>query len=332
MEFDITREVIVKSESGTDLDFGCDPEKRPIEKYIDFGMVNLDKPSGPTSHQISAWVRGILHVNKTGHSGTLDPKVTGVLPIALENSTKALTALNVGKEYVGVMHLHGEVSKGRVKKVCKYFRGEIYQRPPLKSSVKRQLRIRKIHYIKFMEMLERDVLFKVGCEAGTYVRKLCHDMGLVLGTGAHMAQLRRTKVGGVLEEKFTPFDESNLVRLQDLKDAYEFYIEDGDESYLRGCVMPVEKGIQHLKKIWVKDSAVNSICYGADLNAPGVCKFEAGIETEEQVGLFTLKNELVATGKSLRNSKEIARLSRGIVVDTGRVIMERDVYPKRWGV
>ncbi|HDH40994.1 MAG TPA: RNA-guided pseudouridylation complex pseudouridine synthase subunit Cbf5 [Candidatus Altiarchaeales archaeon] len=315
--------ILVKSDDQTDPRYGIEPEKRPIEEYIKNGIVNLDKPSGPTSHQVVSWVKEILHLKKAGHSGTLDPKATGILPVALENSTRILQALlPAGKEYIALMKLHGNASDGKLEETLTYFQGNILQRPPLKSAVKRQLRIKRIYSIKLLERSDKFVLFSVDCEAGTYVRKLCHDIGLVLGTGAHMESLRRTRVG--------PFTEKNIVTLHELKDAYEFYLEDGNEDYLRKCILPKEYGVQHLKKIWIKDTAVSAICHGADLNAPGISKFDSEINIDELVAIMSLKNELVAIGRSLRTSEEITQMEKGKVIDLERVIMKPGVYPKGW--
>ncbi len=323
MESEPSGEILVKSKCETDPRYGTEPGKRTIDEHIRNGIINLDKPSGPTSHQVSSWVKKILEVEKAGHSGTLDPAVTGVLPMAVENSTKILkTLLLAPKEYVCLMSLHGDISDEKLNEVLKYFHGKIYQKPPLKSAVKRSLRTRTIYYLELIERDGRDVLFRVGCEAGTYIRKLCHDIGLVLGTGAHMQELRRTKAG--------PFDESNLVTLHDLKDAYEFYRESGDEAELRKYILPVEHAVHHLWGIWINDGAVDAICHGADLNAPGICRLDSEIEPNDHVAIFTLKDELVAIGSSLRNSAEIMDMKEGKVVDLQRVVMPSGTYPKKW--
>lgn len=103
--------------------------------------------------------------------------MTGVLPITLADATKVVQALLLsGKEYVCVMKLHGEAPEERIRGVLKEFEDVIYQRPPVRSAVKRQLRTRRIYYVDFLEMDGRNVLFKVGCEGGTYIRKLCFDV------------------------------------------------------------------------------------------------------------------------------------------------------------
>jgi H/ACA ribonucleoprotein complex subunit 4 len=221
------------------------------------------------------------------------------------------------------MRLHSEVEKKKVKEVINDFRGEIFQRPPLRSSVKRRLRIRRIYYIKELEFSEKLVLFRVGCQAGTYIRKLCYDIGEAIGCGAHMEELRRIRAG--------PFSEDDdFFSLYDLSDAYAFWKEESNETYLRKTVQPVEKALKNIPKLYILDSAVSSICHGADLAVPGISKLETKIDKNSLVGVFSLKNEIVALGKSLMSTKEIMNLSHGIAVDTTRVIMDLDTYPRMW--
>jgi H/ACA ribonucleoprotein complex subunit 4 len=161
--WEIKRELLVKAEALTNPKYGHKPTERPAEEYIRYGVINLDKTAGPTSHEVAAWIKKIMHLTRIGHGGTLDPKVTGVLPITLEDSTKIVQALLCsGKEYVCVMKLHGNVNEEPVRKVLEEFEDVIYQRPPLRSSVKRQLRTRRIYNIDFIELDGRNVLFKVG--------------------------------------------------------------------------------------------------------------------------------------------------------------------------
>jgi len=170
----IERKILTKKKVETSPKFGAYPDRRPAEELINYGIVNIDKPKGPTSHQVSAYVQQILKIGKSGHSGTLDPKVTGVLAIALGRATRVSQyLLKAGKEYVAIMHLHKEVKEDKIKKVCKEFVGKIKQLPPIKSAIKRQVRERKIYYLEILEIKEKDVLFRVGCQAGTYIRKLC---------------------------------------------------------------------------------------------------------------------------------------------------------------
>ncbi|MFP4523934.1 MAG: RNA-guided pseudouridylation complex pseudouridine synthase subunit Cbf5 [Candidatus Woesearchaeota archaeon] len=170
------RKKLVRHDAATSEKYGCDPEKRPIQELLEYGIVNLDKPSGPTSHQVSSYVQKILKLRKSGHSGTLDPGVTGVLPVALGRGTRIVQSLLIaGKEYVCLMRLHEERSRDQVERVLEEFTGRIRQMPPVKSAVKRQWRWRKVYYNELLDHDGADVLFKVGCQAGTYIRKLCLD-------------------------------------------------------------------------------------------------------------------------------------------------------------
>ncbi len=315
----IKRKILIRKKSVTSSKFGCDPNKRTVKELINYGVINIDKPPGPTSHQVSAYLQKILNISKAGHSGTLDPGVTGVLPIAADRATRVVqTLLKAGKEYVGLMHIHKEVPEHEIYTVCNDFVGKIMQMPPIKSAVKRMLRERQIYYFEVIEIDGQDVLFKVGCEAGTYIRKLIHDLGKKLGCGAHMAELRRTKAG--------PFDESTLVTLQDLTDAF-YYYEQGNEKYLRYCIQPIENAVMHLPKIYVLDSAVDSLCHGANLNVPGISKLDSGITNEDIVAVMSLKEELICYGIAKLDSEEMLG-ERGLAVKTEKVFMLPGTYPK----
>jgi len=250
--------------------------------------------------------------------------VTGILPITLEEARKIVQALLFsGKEYVCVMKLHGDASQNRVEAVLKEFENTIYQRPPLRASVKRQLRTRKIYYIDFMEMEGRNVLFKVGCEGGTYIRKLCFDIGEVLGCGAHMQELRRTRAGPFVEGEGT-------VTLHDVAYWFMEWQKQGDDKILRKIIQPMEKALALVPKIYIRDSAVDAICHGANLTAPGVLSLETNIQKDSLVAIFTLKGEAVALAKALASTEEILSMEHGMVAQTKRVLMPRGTYPKCW--
>jgi H/ACA ribonucleoprotein complex subunit 4 len=231
--------------------------------------------------------------------------------------------LLAGKEYVCVMRLHSQVPEDKVKKVLDEFQGPLYQRPPVRSSVKRQLRTRTIYYNDFIEMKERNVLFKVGCEAGTYIRKLCYDIGEVLGCGAHMQELRRTRVGPFIEDE-------SLVTLHDVSYLYSRWQETKDENMLRKFVSPMEKALKLLPKIYVRDSAVDALCHGAHLTAPGVLSLDAGIKIGDTVAVFTQKGEAVTMAKAFVSSERMLKMDHGFVAKTQRVLMPRGIYPKKW--
>ena len=250
--------------------------------------------------------------------------MTGVLPITLEESRKIVQALLYsGKEYVCLMKLHGNVAEQRVKEVLSEFEDTIYQRPPLRASVKRQLRTRRIYYMEFLEMDGRNVLFKVGCEGGTYIRKLCFDMGEVLGCGAHMQELRRTRAGPFIEN-------GDIVTLHDVAYWFMEWQKQKDEKILRKIIQPMEKALALIPKIYVRDSAVDAICHGASLTAPGVLSLETGISKDSMVAIFTLKGEAVALAKALASTEEIFKMEHGVVAKTERVLMMRGTYPKCW--
>jgi len=323
--WEIKRELLVKAEGTTNPKHGHNPYERPAAEYMRYGVINLDKPAGPTSHEVAAWTKKILGLQSIGHGGTLDPKVTGVLPITLEDSTKIVQALlHSGKEYVCVMKLHGDAQETHVKQILEEFQDQIFQRPPLRSSVKRQLRTRRIYYIDFHELNGRNVLFKVGCEGGTYIRKLCYDIGEILGVGAHMQELRRTRAG--------PFVENNNSRVTLHDVAYWFgeWKEQKDEKILHKIIHPMETALALIPKIIVRDSAVDALCHGANLTAPGVLSAETSIQRGSMIAVLSLKGEAVALAEALISTDEIINLKRGTVATLQRVVMPRGTYPKVW--
>ena len=320
---DKIRKRIVKVISKTNPNYGKSPDEYSVSEILNCGIINLDKPSGPTSHQIDSWIKEILSQEKVGHGGTLDPNATGILPIAVGDATKALQALlSADKEYIGVMKLHKSVDKKKIIEVCNSFVGEITQIPPVRSAVKRVKRKRNIYYLDVIQIKDRDVLFCVGCESGTYVRTLCVNIGKQLKTRAHLAELRRTRVGRLKE--------NDSVFLQDLKDAYIFFKEDGDEKEIRKIIFPMEKLFDHLPKIIIRDSAVDAICHGASLAVPGVVEVDSDIKKDETALVLTLKGEGVAIVKSLMSTEEIIQKDSGVCASLLRVLMKKGTYPAIW--
>ena len=313
------REILIRKESETDDRYGCRPEERSVEELLNFGMVNVDKPSGPSSHQVSAYVKQILEINKSGHSGTLDPKVTGVLPVALGRATKVVELLlTAGKEYVCLMQLHADVEERKIRKTCMEFTGKIKQLPPVKSSVVRKKREREIYYLNVLEIDGRHVLFKVGCQAGTYVRKLVSDIGSRIG-GAHMLELRRTKAG--------PFREKQNITLQDLKDAFYFYTNENNGKFLKKIILPVESAAEHVPKVWAADNAVDSMCNGSSLKTPGVVKLEEGFSKGDRITAMTLKGELICYGTAGMDAGKVFNSQMGIAVKPDAVFIKTKTYP-----
>jgi H/ACA ribonucleoprotein complex subunit 4 len=313
----------------TPIPNGCSPLKRPIADYVRYGVINLDKPANPSSHEVVAWIRRILRVEKTGHSGTLDPKVTGCLIVCVERATRLVKSQQgAGKEYVSIARLHGAIeSENKFAKALEKLRGAIFQRPPLISAVKRQLRIRTIYESKMVEYdMERNLgVFWISCEAGTYVRTMCVHLGLLLGVGGHMQELRRVRSGALTES-------DNLMTMHDVLDAQYVFDTHKDESYLRRCVLPLERLLTGYKRVVVKDSAVNAICYGAKLMIPGLLRFEDGIEIGTEIVMITTKGEAICLGIAQMTTAVMATCDHGVVGKIKRVIMERDTYPRRWGL
>jgi len=302
---------------------GIRPEERSIEQLLRFGVFVADKPQGPSSHQVSAWVRDLLKATRAGHAGTLDPRVTGVLPIGLNDATRALDAMLSGdKEYVGVLQLHQDVEEQKVREMMERFVGEIYQTPPVRSAVKRERRIRAVYALEPLEFSSRLVLFRTRCESGTYIRTLCNDIGEALGVGGHMLDLRRTRTAS--------FEEKDAQSLLTLKDAYVAWTEEGDEGPLRALLRPVEALLVHIRKIVIKDTAVDAICHGANLAVPGVAKLSQGIKKGELIAVLTTKGEGVAIATAMMTSDEIVVAKSGLVADTKRVLMDSGTYPALW--
>ncbi len=284
------------------------PTDRGVDELLTFGVVNLDKPSGPSSHQVSAWVRDLAEVEKAAHAGTLDPKVTGCLPVLLGAGTRIAEALLGRKEYVSVLELHDDPPETLGETLTEFI-GPIYQRPPRKSAVRRRLRVREIYDLEIYDVVDTSVLIRIACESGTYVRKVCHDLGLALGTGAHMGDLRRTAT--------TPFDDRDLVTLHDFVDALSMYRERGDEQWIREVVQPAERALEHIPRITIAPSAAREVANGAPVFAPGVIESEKTDDTDTLVACYTPNGSVVCLGRLVGDPSA----ETGKVVDLERVLV-----------
>ena len=303
--------------------WGKRPSDRSVGELLKAGVIALDKQSGPTSHQVTAWARNALHVDRIGHGGTLDPYVSGVLPLCLGKAVRLTDlVLSSDKEYVCLMRLHGDRSEGRIREVIGRFVGRIYQMPPVRSAVKRQLRIRRISSIDIREVDGRDVLFVVNCDAGTYIRTLCTDIGEVLGCGANMIELRRTRSGLLRED--------DAATMQDIADAYIFWQQNGRDAWMRSLLRPVEILVDPLPKIVLKATAVDAVCRGADLTVKGIHMLDEDIRRNALVAMMTARGELVAIGRMMMSTPKVMASEQGVAVSTERVIMEPGHYPSMW--
>ena len=317
-------DLVVVDQDITDGKYGTYHDRRTVEQLLHYGLVILDKPPGPTSHEVVAWTKRILKIPKIGHSGTLDPQVSGVLPLGLGEATKALGVLLYGpKEYHALGRIHSLAPKEKLDGVVDLFRGEIYQKPPQRSAVLRQTRTRKIYELDVLEQKERLLLTRVLCEAGTYIRKLYYDMGEVLGPGATMIELRRTRVG--------QFSESGgLVTMHELADAFALWEEKRDDSKLAKMIRPVECALSEIKSVVIRDSAVDAMCHGAQLAIPGILEISKNLKKGDTVGVYTQKGEAVALATSAMSEEEIKDATKGYAFETKRIIMSPGTYPKKW--
>lgn len=292
----------------------------PVHLWNRPGIIIIDKPRGPSSHEVAAWVGKMLGC-QVGHAGTLDPQVSGVLLVMLGNAVRlAPLLLQHDKEYVCLMRLHHEVGRERILKAAEEFTGRLYQRPPRKSAVKRALRIREIRKLEILGIDGRLVLFRVECDAGTYIRSLCHHMGLALGTGAHMVELRRTRSGA--------FGEEGMHTLHDVQDA-AVAAREGDPSSLQAMILSVDSAVPELPSVVIRDAAIDAVCRGAQLAGVGIISMK-DFRQGDTVAVLSQKNEFVCLGKALVTSASFRPGDTGLVIAPDTVFMPPGTYPRGW--
>ncbi|MGD9569709.1 MAG: tRNA pseudouridine(55) synthase TruB [Sedimentibacter sp.] len=284
------------------------------------GILNILKPTGMTSHDVVSSVRKILNMKKVGHAGTLDPNVAGVLVICVGKGTKLSEYLMTGdKEYVCELVLgqstdtqdsYGIVveqndsfslSKDRIINVLKEFEGEQMQIPPMYSAVKlngkklyeyarQNITVEKpgklvdIKEIKLIEYEDNRVLMKVKCSKGTYMRTLCNDIGLKLGTYGHMGILIRTEAKGLHID--------NSVTLEELKFLF-------DNNRINEFLISIDE-IYPLEKIIVDDNFYDKIIAGNEV------KYKLDINSDEFY--IYCKNQLIGIGKKTSDSVKIEKM------------------------
>ena len=311
--------IVRKPNAETNWKYGCIPHKRKIKDLIENSILVVNKHKGPTSHDIVEMTKKILNLQKAGHSGTLDPIVSGVLPLTLNNATKMASLISKqGKEYACIMHIHKDVAERIIKKTLMDTIGIVTQMPPVKSAVKRQLREREIYDIKILEIKKKDVLFIASVQAGFYMRKLCSDIGEKLGCGAHMAKLIRTRAGPfVLEESFC---------LEQINQFYQKYNETQDETFLRKILVPMEDGLKNTPKIIVGDKSIYSLCNGVPLYPPAIVKFTDDIKKGDIIAVLSIKGEFVAIGESYLDAEDLKKVRNKKVASINRVLMKTDTY------
>ena len=292
----------------------------PIHLWNHAGIIVIDKPRGPSSHQVAAWVGKMLGCH-VGHAGTLDPQVSGVLLIMLGNAVRlAPLLLQHDKEYICLMRLHGDVDKTRIERVGAEFTGRLYQRPPRKSAVKRVLRIRTIRKLDILDSEGRLVLFRIQCDAGTYIRSLCHHMGLALGVGAHMVELRRTRSGA--------FSEKEMYTLHDVQDAC-VAAKAGDRTAVSSMILSVDAAVPELPTVIIRDTAIDAICRGAVLAGVGVISCDE-FKKDQTVAVLSQKKEFICLGRALVPSGSFKPGETGLVIAPATVFLPPGTYPRGW--
>ena len=298
-----------------------DAEKEePFHLWNHAGILVIDKPRGPSSHQVAAWVGSMLGC-QVGHAGTLDPQVSGLLLVMLGNAVRlAPLLLQHDKEYICLMRLHGDIDKNRIEQISAEFTGRLYQRPPRKSAVKRVLRIRTIQKLEILACEGRLVLFRVQCDAGTYIRSLCHHMGLALGVGAHMVELRRTQSGS--------FRQQDMHTLYEVQDAC-FAAKDGNRAALSSIILSVDSAVPDLATVVIRDTAIDAVCRGAVLAGVGVIMCDE-FKKDQIVAVLSQKKEFVCLGRALVPSTSFKPGDTGLVIAPTTVFLPPGTYPRGW--
>jgi H/ACA ribonucleoprotein complex subunit 4 len=319
------QKLILDSKAETNSAIGGHPDSRSVEQRLASGFILLDKPAGPTSHQVASWVRDLFGLERLGHGGTLDPFATGVLPLLAGKSMKVTKKILTHKKtYIAIFRCAEEPDDASLKTAMSRLIGRVYNVPPEISAVKVQVRTRKISNFEIIERNGNDILTRIDCEAGTYVRTMARDLGLMLGYKVELKELRREKSGR--------FELSKCVTLQEVADAYWLWKECDKPEALLKMIHPVEKLVLDLPAAHVKDSAAAAIAHGAPLLRPGIVDVDGGISSGKEIAIFTLKDELVGIVKLTVDTNQLPNMDSGEVARPSMVLLEQDLYPRRWSV
>ena len=316
---------ILDDTAKTDEKYGCKPTERSLETLLDAGVILVDKPRGPSSHQLTAWAREMLGIQRLGHGGTLDPFATGLLTMLCGKATRLTEMVLTGdKKYIAVLKFGREVDSSELENLLNSLNGEIYNVPPLESAVKVQVRTRIIHEMRIIEDDSESnlVALTIFCNAGTYIRTLARDIGLLLNTKCELTELHRDKTGA--------FSQSNACTMQQLTDAIFLWKEHEDDRALRKLIAPVESILGHFPRIIVKDGAAAAIAHGAALARPGVVSIDERIERGNLVVIETLKGEAVAIAETNSGAAKIQSMEHGEVARPKVVLMQAGIYPQTW--
>lgn len=283
----------------------------------------VDKPRGPTSHQVAAWVRDLLGVERAGHAGTLDPHVSGLLWVGVGPALKLLPLLlDFPKRYVGVIDLHGQVPAAELTSVLAEFQGPIFQTPPVRSAVRRERRIRTIYRLKLLERDGPHLLVDVTCESGTYVRSLAVDLGEALGIGAHLAELRRVGTG--------PFKENQSVTLLALSDAIA-QARGGPPDALLRMLHPIDEIRREFPQVLLKPGAAAAVAHGAGVARGGIRSISRAFPEGAQVVLIAPDGAFLGVGEARVASDHFSSMPHGWVIELRRVMVDSADYERLWG-
>jgi H/ACA ribonucleoprotein complex subunit 4 len=316
---------VLDKSAKTNHSHGSKPYERTIEQLLECGVVLVNKPPGPTSHQLAAWARNIMGINRIGHGGTLDPFATGLLTLLIGRATKVTgTLLTKPKRYVAVLRFRDSVQPEAISEILGMMDGEVYNVPPKESAVKVQVRSRQIHKIRLLDSDESGRLHVVSihCDAGTYVRTMARDMGLILGTGCELLELHRESSGR--------FDDSMSCTMQQLTDAVFMWREHGDGKGLSRLMAPVESILDEMPRLVVKDGAVAAVSHGAPLARPGIVSAPKGLGIGSTVLICSIKGEAVAIASLTVKSDALPDMDVGQVAVASTVLMPPGEYPQTW--
>ena len=315
--------IVLDESAVTDDAIGTYPDQKTIEQRLESGFFLLDKGAGPTSHQVAAWVRDMLGLPRLGHGGTLDPFATGVLPL-MSGKAMRLTKqiLEQNKTYIAVFQFKNAISGEDLEEVMHKLTGRIYNVPPEISAVRVQVRTRKIHDFSLLDQHEKRIVARIRCEAGTYIRTMARDMGLLLDQPVELKELRREDSGS--------FSLDDCVQLHEIADAVWLWKECNEGEALLRMLHPTEKLLAGLPRIIVKDSAVAALAHGAPLLRPGLVSIPDDLTPGQNVLVTSIKGEAVCFVKVNCDSETITTMEKGEIARPSAVLMNDDVYPRRW--
>ena len=315
--------IILDKDAKTSPSHGIRPEDRDIEQLLESCFILLDKSPGPSSHQVSAWARDMMGLEKLGHGGTLDPFASGLLPL-LSGKAMRLTGkiLTHDKSYLALFKFGKKLEREDVEEKMSMLTGKVYNVPPEISAVRVQVRTRKISKFEILDFDGNSLLTHIDCEAGTYVRTMARDLGLLLDTPVDLKELRRPTSG--------EFSLSQSITMQQLADAYWLWKEKGEETAMLRILHPIEDMLSDLPRVVVKDGAAAALSHGAPLLRPGVVSIAEGLKVGTEVLLVTMKGEAVVIAKMSQNSNVIPDMTQGEVAKPNCVLMREDTYPRSW--